>query len=268
MQKIINMTMDLLYLIVGLASIIVSIKFSYAFFRYNNHDIEWAMTISIIYILFLTMIFEEGIKKFVTAKKLTRERDKSKNDSNRKVFNKVIRKRYFVGSLILLSWGVLTTYSVISTIGGQYDLITKMEGFNSVDTVDTKELNSIISIKVNQKAILIKEVNIIEKRLASVEDVEKSYKYKKTGSKNELRLDELRDKIFNIDLEIIQYKSKISEHNANKNSVSNGNIYNYFERIFKIPAFKIQFILSLFPSIMVDIFAPVSFALFLYRKKG
>lgn len=274
-NKIINITMDIFYLYVGIASTIVSIIFSYKFFVYNGYNPKLSFVVATLYMIFLNLLFEGGIACFLKSNRLHTNKPKYIRHKTLKRFNKIIRKYVYIGIIIITSWLILVSYSIISTIGGQYEQLSKLQKNNKdINITETSNLDQIpiiedqIGLLLTQKKLFNDEIVTIKKRLDSVEDVEKSYRYKNTSAKNEERLDELRDKIVELDTKVIQYKNKIIEIKIKSNNIVEGNTYNYFERVIKIPAFIIQFVLSFFPSIVIDFFAPISFAMFLFRKRG
>jgi len=271
-EKVISLAMDTTYLVIGFLAMLASIKFSYKFFRYNGHPIIWSVIISIVYVLFLNLIFEAAISIFVQIREIKLERNKQREQSMIKRYNKLINKQKAKGSLIMLSWLLLIFYSVISTVGGQYDQLSQLNIDYKEDAADSKKQTPIIQDQIEllekQKVLYIKEMDAIAKRLTTVENIEKSYTYKNTSSKNEERLDELREKTMSIDTKIMNYRSKIIEIEMKSNNITSGNVYKYFERVTKIPGYIIQFVLSFFPSIVLDFFAPISFAMVIFRNRG
>lgn len=271
-EKIINSIIDMLYLIAGFGSLSLSIFYSIKLFLYNGVNTICSITFSLVYVLFLTLIFTHGIKLILISKEY---KDKMVLFSNKKSVQYIIVKNkrihnFLIGCLILLIWLFLVVYSIIATIGGQYDQLSKLEINREENNTDENQIpiieEKIILLK-NQSNLFQNEINMVEKRLNSVQDVEKSYQYKNTTKKNEDRLDELRNKLLENDNSIMNLKNQIMEIKIESKNIIEGSIYKYFQRITGISSLFIQFILSFFPSIVIDFFAPISFSLFLYRKR-
>lgn len=269
-NKIVNWIIDFLYLSVGVSATVVSIKFSYQFFVYNGHAKFWSMVIAMLYIIFLNLIFEGGIASFVKSKQLRKKKGELLKKFSLKEINRTIRNLNITGYVIIFVWLILASYSIISTVGGQYEQLSKLE-IDVEEAIVTIEqvplIESQIIILDKQKALYKEEIKALQKRLATIEDIEKSYIYKNTSAKNEARLDLLRDRLLDTDSSILSLRQDILSISINNNKIVKGSTYKYFERIIKIPAFIIQFILSFFPSITVDFFAPIGFAMFLFRKR-
>jgi hypothetical protein len=269
-MKNINKVTDVLEIVVGFATLVTSIMFSYKFFVYNGHHVFWSMVMAISYMTFLSLLFQAAVAIWIKANRLKLEKRKYVEKRSKRIITKLVIKNRSISILIFISWLFLVSYSIISTVGGQYEKLTKIENKRPKKKGSTEELKIIqdkIKILTEQKETYQIEKTTIENRLNSVEDVEKSYTYRNTSRKNEGRLDELRLKIENKDIEIMDEKDKLLKVRLELNSVSSGDVYNYFERIIKIPAFIIQFFLSFFPSLVLDFFSPISFAMFIFRKR-
>lgn len=269
-NNILKIAFDVLYFTVGLLCIAVSIKFSYQFFIYNGHNVLWSFIFAFAYIVFLNLLFEQGINYFIKNKIIKKEEYKYKDEVNKKKIKIFKFKNTLKGCLILFSWLLLTSYSVISTIGGQYEQLTKIiENEPEVMTENSIPLlEEKISLYKSQCEIYKAEIKTIQKRLSTIEDIEKSFDFKNTSAKNEKRLDELVQKLEEKNSLIMETTNAIISIKISSADIKSGNIYKYFEKITKIKANLIQFVLSFFPSIVVDFFSPISFAMFIFRRKG
>lgn len=270
-QKIIDIVKDLIFLVVGVGSSYLSILYSIRLFIYNGISVFNSTVFSVVYILFITVIFTQGIKYFIDWKRIEEKLQLYKEKTiNYKILKNRSLKNLFKGIILILVWFFLVIYSVAATIGGQYDQLSKLEISRRDRSESHDEIPLIekkISLLKNQKSLYQKEVKIIETRLNSIKDVEKSFTYKNTSARNEKRLDLLRKKIIEVDQKIMDLHEEVIKIQIQKNEIK-GSIYQYFERIFNLPSFIIQFIMSFFPSVVIDLFAPVSFSMFLYRKNS
>lgn len=270
-NKIIRIVLNILYLLVGIVSVVVSIYYSRKWFVYNGIPKVIRELLAIIYVLFLNILFENSISQWLYANKCKIESNKlvNKNYKGRLILLGI--KKRLVASVIMFVWLLLASYSIISTIGGQYDQLSEIEEQLPQDTSNYKDEIAIIEEKIILYEERIysnkKEVKILLKRLESIEDVEKSYKYKNTSKKNENRLDNLKENIETDEQQILSLKDQIISIKLKGSKVNSGSVFNYFEKIIKVKGYIIQFVLAFFPSIVVDFFAPISFALFLFGKK-
>lgn len=271
-EKVIDNIMDFLYLISGFGSLSLSIFYSIRLFIYNGVNVICSITFATVYVVFLTLIFTQGIKLLIIAKAYKSKLELFTNLESKQymIISKRKRQRSVTGISILIIWFFLVIYSIVATIGGQYDQLSKLEIDRETLTANTSHIpiiNDQIKLLKDQQRLFSDEVNMIKTRLNTIQDIEKSYKYKNTSAKNEKRLDDLRDKITKNDQSIMEYKNQIIEIQISQNQIIEGSIYKYFQRITGISALIIQFILSFFPSIVIDFFAPISFSMFLYRKR-
>lgn len=270
-EKTINIFLDFIYLFVGFSCLLVSIYYSWRWFKYNGVIKYVREILAISYMLFLNILFESSIALFIKSKKYRIESKKMVNKNIKNLLIEMFIKKKIIAILLIFVWLFLTSYSIISTIGGQYDQLSKIETQLPEDTSDYKDQIKLIEDKINLYEKRIKsnkiEKQIILKRLSSVEDVDKNYTYKNTTRKNEIRLDKLKETIDNDESEILKLKDNIISIKLKGSKINSGSIYNYFEKIIHIKGYVIQFVLSFFPSIVVDFFAPISFAMFIFGRK-
>lgn len=270
-EQVITLVTDIVYVFIGVLAMIASIAFSYKFLKEScGFNIFWSFILSTIYILFLNLMFEAGIGKFVKSKEMLLEMRKQRDPEMRKRIKNAITKLKVHGYLILVGWLVLVSFSIVSTVGGQYNQLAKIK----IDTVDKvndtssiRDLEDMIALENESKESYLKELEAIEKRMNTVDTMYESASFRTATGKTEKRADTIRKELKTIKSNIKNYKMQIMRIKENATDITNGNVYKYFERIVKVPGFLIQFFLSFFPSIVLDFFAPVSFAMVIYRRR-
>ncbi len=279
-EKIVNYLIDFVNLAVGVTALIISIYYSYKWLHYIGTPIILSLSLAITYVAFINIVFEGGIgmikKGFVIKKNAEKIQDTNKELYARALF--MIRQRYIAGTFVLLLWVLITSYSMISTIAGQYEQLsyietTKIETGRKDATHYSDQLESIeeeINL-IEEETILYKEeLATLVRRSSTIESIEDRAKYRTTTYWTEKRTDEIREKISANNEQIktlIKEKKNIKKQDYSGFTVESGTVYNYFNRIIGIDPLLIQFILALFPSIFIDIISPVSLAIFLYRKR-
>lgn len=251
---LINWLIRLSSLLLGLVCIVISIYLTSKWFIYIGF-IFIGIPLSVTYIIFINIVFEFGIK-FILLKK-------------------------FRGYFIIFLWLILVSYSMITTIAGQYNKLVSAENqriendYDFSNQIIIDDLKEEIKDLKNQKLELKTEITSLIEKSNSVNNIEDSYKYKNTIRVNNKRIDKIRKLLKEINKTIenktIEYHNLIKENkklslNEDTFKIDSGSVYNYFSKITKINPLIIQFILSLFPGLFVDIISPISIALFLFSK--
>jgi hypothetical protein len=278
-EKIIYYFIDFFYLAVAITALIISIYYSSMWLLYIGTPVWLSWSLAVIYILFLNIIFEAsiGVIKQGGNIKANIERLRLK-DTDIKRYRKYTIKAFSkktIGVLVLVVWFCLTLYSMVSTVAGQYNQLTQIESTGKIKNVDFYKnqitaIDAQLMIFEKEKITLEEELSLLLERSSSITSTEDKYIYRNTTTKTENRMDELRKKIKNNNNEIlllIKEKATLEKSDFNNNMIDSGSVYNYFSKIVKINPLWIQFILSLFPSIFIDVIAPVSLSLFIYRKR-
>jgi len=270
-EQLISMVTDIAYLVIGTLAMVASIAFSFNFFMYNNIHWFWSGVIAVIYVLFLNLIFEGAIALYIKSNKMVLEKRKQRDkDLRRRYTGQIILKR-FQGSTILVVWLLLVFYSVISTVGGQYKSLSNanidQRGGTTLSLNEVSDIEELIQLQKETKQSYLQEMVSINKRMDTVDTMFESSSFRTASKTNEKRIDELRLSIANINKTISNYKKEIIKIKDSSDNIVNGNTYKYFSRIIKVPGFIIQFALSFFPSIVLDFFAPISFAMVIFKRK-
>jgi len=185
-------------------------------------------------------------------------------------------KRYLLGLLLFIIWGALVSYSMLSTSASQYKklLSIKMDYREPTKntTVSNVNINKKISILEEANKVSQSELDVLLERTKSINNMQSRYTYKNTSSNTESRIDSLKNSITvnnNIIMQLLDSLEEINTKEQDTFKLKSKNVYEYFSDLLnnKISPIYIQFILSLFPSIFVDIVAPINLSIFLHRKR-
>lgn len=258
-----------LCLLTGAIATGLSIVFSYKFFVTNGHEWYFAGPMAFVYVVFLNLIlFDCAIRYFLIGNDIKKSAGKFSNKKVRSKYSFLAFKRYVVGGLLLVCWAVFAFYSAVSTVGGQYEQFSKIKIEKPEDTEKTKSvINENIALMSKQKRLYENELKMVSKRLSSIQNIDKSYEYKNTKRIDEERMDILRKSLEDLNVKILNERTRLISIELKINDISSGSFYHYIKRITNIPAIIVQFVLSLFPSIVFDVFSPVAFSMFWHRKK-
>jgi hypothetical protein len=279
-NKVISVIVDIINLIVGIVAITISIYYSFKWLEYVGTPFIISASLALTYVLFINIVFESAIGLIKQAYTIHKNALKIKTNNpglyKRARFMKL--KRIVIGYFILLVWFFLTIYSILSTVAGQYNQLifveTQQINTDAKDTDFYKDqiiaINEQIELLKNENKLFNEEIKILVNRSSSIESIEDKFKYRNTTKKTETRTDLLRKNITENNKKIsslIEKKSGLQKEDYSDFKVNKGNVYNYFAKLTRLEPLYIQFILSLFPSMFIDIISPVSLAIFLFRKR-
>lgn len=180
------------------------------------------------------------------------------------------KKKYFLVCVFSFLWCIVTFFSMISTIAGQYNArITKLNKRYKEEKLITE--NNLKQMQYEEQKEDYREkkemLNSDIKQLQSIlyqykkEDIEKnkkqynSFRYKYNKSKREL------NKLLS---EIKRFRNKRKIKIIQK---SPPDFYLWISQIFGWAPEMIQFWLSIFPAIFIDLIAPISIAIVMFTKK-
>lgn len=232
--------------IVGVACITCSIKFTYSFNKLSM-PVFWAFVLSGAIMIFTSFCF--------TVREFLKEQGKKHQAS---LF------------IILYLFGI--TYSIFTAVAGQYnDFLIKNETFienKNIENVNNKKYELLSEQKERYLEQIEKYKNQIIAQQKIIDNLsespERKYEYNNTWKQaNESvnnfnkEINILEDKINNIDLQLI---SSIDNNKTSKN------IFDWIAELFGISSDLLQFIISLFPSIFIDLVSPFAISFAFYKK--
>ncbi len=231
--------------IVGSIASFLSVYFTYLWLKYTLNDV-FSFLLSFSMILFSIIAFQ-AIILFKT------------------------RKKYFLVGLFFVLWVIVLLFSMSSTVAGQYNklLQTKIEKQkNNIEDNNKILLYNEYEEKIKELKIDLESVRKEREKLQEFlnECKMNSKEYKDLNYRIYLkntRIDYLRghiQKMKNKKIELLQNDVKL-------NVVKDVSFFDWVSSILNINTNIIQFWLSLFPAVFIDIVAPLSFALVMFLKK-
>ena len=173
-------------------------------------------------------------------------------------------------------WLIVLLFSMISTIAGQYNQYHEKK--KNKEEESSKNNSYLIFQELNQKELLLTEE--IKNRKTERDRIQKlllEYDEEEKIAENERRILNHRKVIYSLNKEIeklnadlfkIKDEKKILLEKENVKEIVETDFYGWVSEIIKINPHIIQFILSIFPAVFIDMIAPLSFAVVLfYRRK-
>lgn len=161
------------------------------------------------------------------------------------------------------------TYSIFTAVAGQYNNYL----IQNKTTVQTQLNNAVNEKKMQvlqeQKNNCVAQLNSYKEQMKAQQKIidnlsespERKWEYNNTWKQSvasvnsyNSKIEELNEKIIDVDTQILN--SVTIQTNEDKN------IYDWISELFHIPASLIQFLISLFPAIFIDLVSPfaISFA--------
>ena len=258
---------------VAVISIMVSIYYSTLWGLYIGQPWFISLPSSLAYIVFTNMLFEVSVGMLIKTKSaliLVYRMDKK----DKAMASFLMVTRLLAGIFVMVAWSMVVLYSMASTVGGQYDQIVLAERGREESTYveNTSVILESLEYRKNmlEESLLVdnNEIETLVSRLGKVETVEDAWEYKGTMERDQKRLDKLRVKTMETKNSIFKLVQEIADATKDKSSfsVDSGSAFSYFSRIFGFTELEIQFFMSLFPSLFIDIISPIALAIALYKK--
>lgn len=196
-------------------------------------------------------------------------------------------KQHSIVFLFSFLWFIVLLFSMTSTVAGQYNQRIKNEKteiIQNVGIINKKNLYNIyeeeekeILISIDRKEKELKPFMSILEGFESIEDIDVNERSQYVYWENYEKIKRINNEIEKLrnDLKIIRENKKIFLENEDEAGVIKETVIEYasfyvwLSGIFGVEARFIEFWLSVFPAIFIDIIAPLSIAIsmFLRRKE-
>jgi hypothetical protein len=261
-------------LFIGIVSIALSIYYSAKWGFYIGQPWFIAIPSAFVYIVFVNLVFEMGVGLVVRFRSgvIYIHRLEKKDKPIAVLF---LAGRIGGAVFAFLAWALIVVYSMASTVGGQYEQIVEAERTREAvvyvqdDGAILDKFEIELQIYIDEKADLDLELPTLLDRVATLNTAELAWEYKGTLDRAQNRIDEIRTRKREIDTEIRRIGAEIGELKSVNNDfqVDSGSAFSYFARITGYGELEVQFFLSLFPSLFIDIIAPIALAIALYKKE-
>ncbi len=228
--------------IVGIGCIANSIRFTYAFNILVMPNF-WAFLLSFSLIVFTSFVF--------TVRQYLKEQGKN---------------HYAI--LFIILWVIGITYSIFTAVAGQYN------DFTSVSTVaSTEVLESKNELLKQQKEQLTSNLGMYESQLKQHQSIiddlsqtpEKKVEYPQTWRESRNEIDRLTILIIDTQQQIADIDFELIETSVESNDKQN--VFDWLSPLLRIDSDSIQFIISLFPAVFIDLVSPFAIMFAFYRRK-
>ncbi|MFW9871918.1 MAG: hypothetical protein ACFFG0_02375 [Candidatus Thorarchaeota archaeon] len=194
--------------------------------------------------------------------------------------SKISKVSITIGFIVL--WIIVSAFSIMSTVAGQYN--KHVDNLRQEEMKEDHSTNATYTLLKEQKQDLKKSLNEYQKQatnlnniLSGMSDIESRTKNDALWRNSQYRLNLVNRNIRrirkNLNKIILEEKKIIIESKKSRillvgvsSKKEIPNFYGWLAIIFKISSDKVQFIMSLFPAIFVDIIAPVGIALALFLR--
>ena len=235
-----NITFNLCRVIMGIvaiACILCSVRFTYTFNKLTMPKV-WGFILSSSMIVFTSFCFT--VREFLLKQ------------------NKLRQAKLFVALYIM---GV--TYSIFTAVAGQYnDYLIQNKSTVQIqlnNAISDKKIQLLNQEKQNYNKQILNYENQIKAQQKIIDNLsespEKKFEYNNTwknsidliNSYNE-KINQLTKQISDIDLQLIE--------NTTVENDQDKNIYDWLGKLFHISSGMIQFLISLFPAIFIDLVTP------------
>lgn len=183
-------------------------------------------------------------------------------------------------SFIVL-WIIVTFFSIMSTVAGQYN--KHVANLKTKVKIEGTENISYSLIKEQKKELLQRlseyrnQISTLNKLISSMSDIKSRNENNKLWKESQYRLYYANKNIQRVNKELNKLRKKESEIikiSKKKGTILTGintkkeipNFYGWLSGIFSVDEDKVQFSMSLFPAIFVDIISPIGIALALFLR--
>lgn len=181
----------------------------------------------------------------------------------------LLAKRRSVKNILILSvysllWLIVTSFSITSTIAGQYnsyERVKKENGLSQMELIRQRELDILVEQRKDKKVELgerIEERKFISKKLGEMETLEQMDAREHTYNRLNKKLGYINSRLYRIRKELNSIDKKLIT--AIPRQEKTVDFYSWLANIFQMDRNFIQFLISIFPAIFVDIIAPTAFA--------
>jgi hypothetical protein len=184
------------------------------------------------------------------------------------------KKQYALIFVFSLLWIIVTVFSMISTVAGQYNarieklnLQYKQEKLIAENDIKNMEY-------AEQKQEYQERARILKEDIKQLQSVLSQYTTKENIEKNKKQYNAFRWRYYSAKKELNNVLKKLTNLRKNKNITivkkSPPDFYLWMNSIFRWKPEMIQFWLSVFPAIFIDLIAPISFAIVMFvgRENG
>jgi len=181
-----------------------------------------------------------------------------------------LKRRYILALIFSILWIVVSLFSMVSTVAGQYngrmELITKENEAKEEVLKSNKQVREYQELKEKYET----QLNYLRDDDRRIQNLLANYKTVEEINANKKVYDNLNWNRYQNNKDRQKFIQKLEELEKNKPEeiikIQNMDFYSWVANIFGFGADKIQFWLSIFPAIFIDIIAPLSFAVVMFVR--
>ena len=161
-------------------------------------------------------------------------------------------------------WVVVVAFSITSTVAGQYNSGIEARRKLQLTDAEIKEQRTLNLLKEERTEIKkeieekTEERNMLISKLSEIEGVDEYEKRQTTHTTLSRKLDIVNGRLYRLRANLKTTTAKLENAGAEKEEVKD--FYSWLSEIFNTDRSLIQFIISIFPAVFVDIIAPTAFA--------
>lgn len=182
----------------------------------------------------------------------------------------LLYKKYLWMSVIFgILWILVTGFSMMSTVAGQYTKRVEEIQSQYSDKVEKTQSDNELTTWSDKKAKYENDLDKLDKEYNRIQTILAGFDLNKTESNYKLyrnlnwQLHVIKKDRKKLSESYIIHIDSKPEEIVEKEEV---NFYKWLSNIFKVKADALQFWLSLFPAIFIDLIAPFSFAVVMFYK--
>lgn len=241
-QNIMILILRIIMGLVGFGCVITSIKFTYSFNKLTMPKF-WAFILSASLIIFTSFCF--------TIREVLKKTNK------------------FQSNLFVIFYFIGIFYSVFTAISGQYNdyLINNEITFsNKVEEITSFEKYDILQKRKERYLFQIDNYNKEKSSHQKIIDdlsqsPEKKFEYRNTWNNSLQAIENINENIKQLELQISEIDNELIKSIKNKETKTK-NIFDWIADLFNISGDLLQFLISLFPAVFIDLVSPfaISFA--------
>jgi hypothetical protein len=166
----------------------------------------------------------------------------------------------YIGIILLcIFWLLVVTFSMISTIAGQFQLFSGKQDVIAVSSTEYNDTTIREKELLNNRNIILNQINPYLKQLNTVDD--------KQLADIQYRITLYNRAIQKIDDELKIIRDKKVQLSNGKVIEQNNSFYSWLSGILKISSNSLQLFLYILPALFLDLIGPISFSIFLFLRR-
>jgi hypothetical protein len=181
-------------------------------------------------------------------------------------------KHFLLVGIFIILWIVVTVFSMVSTVAGQYNAKINLLTDRYKEEVIQRDQDNSRSEFLEQKKEYQDTLQILRKDISYYGSLLSEFNTREAIAKDQIRYNSISwnyRKIKN-EIEILSKKLSTLRQSKVKHSIKKSapDFYMWVSNLWGWDPEMIQFWMSIFPALFIDLIAPISVAVFMFVKKG